>query len=574
MQGSAQVNVIEADAELDSLIYGIVSNPDRAIYQCDTLYSLYSTAGMPCSAARVMAIKAMLYAYSSDFIAAQKRLLDARNIVDRVSCDEETEVLFQWVIGYLRFRMGDLQSADSISLEAIRSYCPEWPDKRLLLKLYLNLQGEGWEFPRIMAMLDTAYLIARTYHYPLFELRVLNARGMMAANYDSMDLAKKYFTQALGLARQLKDDASLMTLYNNLAGLSEKNREISMYLDSAIVYATKLNNIDMLQSLYQNKALFHSSIGYYEVGYKALWWAFILKDSILNIEKYKSIADMREKYETEKRINEIQGLKLDNLNTELTSLKYKRTKNRFLGGGLVMLVFALLLGYGLVTIHKSRTLIAFEKERSENLLLNILPVEIAEELKASGKAEPRNFGNVSILFSDFKNFTDQASHMSPSELVTELNVCFEAFDRITTQYRLEKIKTIGDAYMAAGGLPIPTDDAVRNTILAALDMQEFMIRRKVSITNSTEVVFEMRIGIHTGPVVAGIVGKKKFQYDIWGDTVNTASRMETYSEVGQVNISQETYLLVKDDPAFAFTSRGLIQTKGKGHQQMWFVQLA
>ncbi|MEN8798355.1 MAG: adenylate/guanylate cyclase domain-containing protein, partial [Flavobacteriaceae bacterium] len=214
-----------------------------------------------------------------------------------------------------------------------------------------------------------------------------------------------------------------------------------------------------------------------------------------------------------------------------------------------------------------------EKDRSENLLLNILPSEIAEELKLKGSVDAQDFDEVSVLFTDFKGFTTRSEKLSARELVEEINLCFEAFDHICGRYKIEKIKTIGDAYMAGGGLPVPSDDAVKNTVLAALEMQAFMGKRAIEKEASNEIPFEMRVGIHTGPVVAGIVGVKKFQYDIWGDTVNTASRMESSGEVGKINISQATYDIIKDDPQFSFEERGKIKAKGKGVVEMYFVSL-
>ncbi|MEO7082108.1 MAG: adenylate/guanylate cyclase domain-containing protein, partial [Flavobacteriales bacterium] len=213
-----------------------------------------------------------------------------------------------------------------------------------------------------------------------------------------------------------------------------------------------------------------------------------------------------------------------------------------------------------------------EKKRSEDLLLNILPHDVAEELMDTGTAVARQYEKVTILFSDFEDFTGASERLSPQELVGELNACFGAFDHIITARGLEKIKTIGDSYMCVGGLPDPKTSTSADVVQAALEMQAFIAARKVEREAHHLPAFEMRVGIHTGPVVAGIVGVKKFQYDLWGDTVNTASRMESSGEVGQVNISEATYALVKDEPDLTFTPRGKVQAKGKGEMEMYFVK--
>lgn len=278
----------------------------------------------------------------------------------------------------------------------------------------------------------------------------------------------------------------------------------------------------------------------------------LLQDSIANAEKERLIEEAH----------------LEEVRTKV------RTKNIIIG----VAAFLLLAAGGFYNrwqyIRKSHATISREKDRSESLLLNILPAEIAQELKANGRAEARNFDRVSILFTDFKGFTEQSARMKAADLVDEINHCFRAFDAITEKYGIEKIKTIGDSYMAAGGLPTPSEDSVRRTVLAALSMQDFIIARKTERDARGLPAFAMRIGIHTGPVVAGIVGVKKFQYDIWGDTVNTASRMESSGTVGTVNISAATYRAIQDDADFRFTSRGRIQAKGKGEIEMYFVSAA
>ena len=215
--------------------------------------------------------------------------------------------------------------------------------------------------------------------------------------------------------------------------------------------------------------------------------------------------------------------------------------------------------------------IAREKERSEELLLNILPKEVAEELKAKGEAEAKLIQQVTVLFTDFKGFTAMSELVSPEQLVKDPHECFSSFDRICGQYGLEKIKTIGDAHMAAGGLPVENGTHATDALQVAHAMRDFIAEGKARKIANNLPYFEIRIGIHTGPVVAGIVGVKKFQYDIWGDTVNTASRMESSGAVGQVNISEATPALVQHASGLTFTARGKVQAKGKGEMEMYFV---
>ncbi len=208
-------------------------------------------------------------------------------------------------------------------------------------------------------------------------------------------------------------------------------------------------------------------------------------------------------------------------------------------------------------------------DESERLLKNILPIKIADTLKSQGFVEPESFSNVTVLFTDFKGFTDAAEFMTPRELVEQLDLCFAQFDSIMEMYKLEKLKTIGDSYMAAGGIPIPNFSHPVDAVRAALEIKEFMDMTKSIRIDQGLPYWELRIGIHTGPVVAGVIGNKKFAYDMWGDTVNTASRMESSGEVGRVNISRDTHEIVKE--FFLCQSRGKIPAKNKGTIDMFFV---
>ncbi|REC53436.1 hypothetical protein DRF62_13775 [Chryseobacterium piscium] len=205
-----------------------------------------------------------------------------------------------------------------------------------------------------------------------------------------------------------------------------------------------------------------------------------------------------------------------------------------------------------------------EKQKTENLLLNILPHEVAEELKENGSSEAKYYDEVSVLFTDFVNFTQSSEKMGAEKMLVELNECFTAFDMIMEKHGLEKIKTIGDAYLAVCGLPMKNECHAYKTVLVALDIIHFIEERK----KTNPDVLDIRIGINSGSLIAGIVGVKKFAYDIWGDTVNTAARMEQNSEKGKINISESTYQLVKEKIICEY--RGKIHTKGKGEMDMYF----
>ncbi len=252
-------------------------------------------------------------------------------------------------------------------------------------------------------------------------------------------------------------------------------------------------------------------------------------------------------------------------------------------GGLLLLVVALFMlllietRYRLtISMIKSKfalveanEALSHEKSQSDKLLRNILPDKIADELKNTGKAKAQHYQKVSVLFTDFKGFTARSANMSPEEVIEELNKCFSAFDKIIEKHNIEKIKTIGDAYMCAGGLPIPNDTNPIDIIRAGLEIQTYMQNYKQECIANNLPYYECRLGINTGEVVAGVVGTKKFAYDIWGDCVNTASRAESSGIVGKVNITESTYNFVKD--VFECEFRGNIEAKGKGEIKMYLV---
>lgn len=211
-----------------------------------------------------------------------------------------------------------------------------------------------------------------------------------------------------------------------------------------------------------------------------------------------------------------------------------------------------------------------ERNKSEKLLRNILPDHVADELKKYNRVTPTHFTSATVLFTDMVGFTKIAERLSPDELIRELDACFAAFDEIIRKFDMEKIKTIGDAYMAAGGIPDANHTHALDSVLAALQMQHFMLHMKKEKEAKNLPFWQIRLGIHTGPLVAGVIGTEKFSYDVWGDTVNTASRMESSGSPELVNISKATYELVQD--FFICEYRGKLVAKNKGEIDMYFVK--
>ena len=208
-----------------------------------------------------------------------------------------------------------------------------------------------------------------------------------------------------------------------------------------------------------------------------------------------------------------------------------------------------------------------ERRVSDSLLLNILPVAVADELRARGAVEPKIYQDVTIVFTDFASFSVSTENVGSRHLIDLLNEYFTAFDEIVTRYKLEKLKTIGDSYMCAGGIPPQGGSHVVDAVLAAMDMLEYVLERTRRSTD--ELCWDIRIGIHTGPVIAGVVGIRKFAFDVWGPTVNYASRMESSGVVNRINISEDTYQRVKE--FFVCGHRGKVETKDHKQADMYLV---
>ncbi len=407
-----------------------------------------------------------------------------------------------------------------------------------------------------------------------------NAIVSASAIYSEMNnytKAYEFAVRALEIAREEQDMTvwvsslaikgySIMNMVNDgkqedLAAIlgDKKSQALAIarcYIDSSITLAKEVDDLQQQEEGYRMLSELEELDGNYASALKYHRLFKTMADSILNADVKEQMLQSSMQYDFDKKDAETRA------EQEKKDIRQRNIRNSIIAG----LIGALIFG---VVVYRQRNKIAKEKQRSEELLLNILPGEVAEELKAKGSADAKQFDEITVMFTDFKGFTQIAEKMSPGELVAEIDICFKAFDAIITRNGLEKIKTIGDSYMCAGGLPVPTADHAAKVVIAALEIQEFMEQHQRERAGQGKARFEARIGIHTGPVVAGIVGVKKFAYDIWGDTVNIASRMESSGEAGKVNISGSTYASVKDK--FMCQYRGKIEAKNKGEIDMYFV---
>lgn len=424
--------------------------------------------------------------------------------------------------------------------------------------------------------LSKALQVANEQNDKQIKIEVLNNLGTLFYEQSDYSKALGYFNNTLQLAKEMNSQQyigdSQIAIGNIYAGQG-RNKEAVKKCSEGFTIAQKIGSLslkkdacDCLYHSYKTLGDDKKALAYYEK-------SNIFEDSLNSKETTNRMMNME--FQKQQLTDSIAYVKKEHT----IQIKHKeevQKKEKQRNAIIISLFFILVLAGGLWNrlnfVKKSREALRVEKDRSEELLLNILPEEIAEELKQKGSVNARDFNLVSILFTDFKSFTQTAEKMSPQSLVEEINVCFKAFDLISEKYKIEKIKTIGDSYMAAGGIPKPDQNSLKNIVLAGLEMQDFMAERKNENLQTNRPAFEMRLGIHAGPIVAGIVGVKKFQYDVWGDTVNTASRIESNGMVGKVNISESLYHLIKNEDCFVFEYRGKIQAKGKGELKMYFVE--
>lgn len=400
----------------------------------------------------------------------------------------------------------------------------------------------------------------------------LNNLGKLYLRKREFDSAFKYHQLAYDEAVKAENKMYIIPALLGIADIySEKDqpRQALTYYKQAEEVATGVKSDDDLRHTYEGLAAVYRSLDDYRNAYNYQVKLNDVRMKIFNEQSYSNFNNLRFDFDLQKKEAQISLLSRDKALQELDLNRQKVTKNALIGGLVLVSAFIFIMFRNYRNKIKVNRLLDNQKAEIERLLSNILPTEVAKELQRDGVATPRFYESVAVLFTDFKNFTTLADHMSSQEVVAELNACFIAFDDIVEKYKLEKIKTIGDAYMCASGIPTPCDEYLLNMVKAALEIRQVMEVRNSARKKDGLMPWELRIGIHVGPLVAGVVGKKKYAYDIWGSTVNIASRMESNGEPGEINMSETTYMLIKDH--YHCHYRGKIYAKNVGEIDMYFL---
>jgi len=431
---------------------------------------------------------------------------------------------------------------------------------------YVNMK----KYDSALIYFNESSLIFKKKNYLIGTAYNLGSIGVVYKEKGNYALAKEYINQSIAILESLGDNYAISEYLITLSGIYADQNEFEKAIRHANRSLELAENMGLkkqisetnlrLSELFEKKGDIASSLKYFK-NYKSYG------DSVRNLETVQKIADIRADFEIQKKEDEILVFQKEAVITDLKAKRQKIMNYAFSSAAVLILLLAISYFRRYKFSKKTNLIIEAEKNRSQKLLLNILPKKTAIELIHKGKVQAKKFQSVSVMFTDFKNFTKHSENLSPETLVETVDFYFSKFDEIIKKHGLEKIKTIGDAYMCAGGLPFPTEYHAQNMIRAAFEIVEFVEKTKKN--KEVEKIFDIRIGINTGPVVAGVVGSTKFAYDIWGDTVNVASRMETNSLAGKINVSENTYQLIKD--VFHCEYRGEIEVKNKGMMKMYFV---
>jgi adenylate cyclase len=411
---------------------------------------------------------------------------------------------------------------------------------------------------------------------------VFNNMGILCKHLRKYEEGLGYLRQSLAIRQRMEMSAAMMENYNGFGDIYFGQKKYALALEYTEKYyqlAQQLGDEKFQQKAFKDFSKIYAKTGDFKKAYEYRVRYDEMRYRRLDENRVHEFARREQLFSNRKVEDELKRRQLELAMQDAELSRSRATRNGLIGGGVALLLLTALLYNRARLRAKSNKQLAAKnaaieraRRRADELLMNILPETAAAELKLNNSVKPVRYESVSVMFTDFKGFTKIAEEVSPEELIAELDACFRRFDAVMEKYGLEKIKTIGDSYMCAGGLPIESDDHAVRTVDAAFEMQRELKILMDAKAAEGKPVFEMRIGIHSGPVVAGVVGSHKFAYDIWGDTVNIAARMEQASEPNRINVSSATYEHIKHKyPCF---QRGLVAAKNKGSIEMYFVDEA
>ncbi len=527
---------------------------------------------------RAMDLDSIQYAYSGylqkgnslrlkgDLSKALENYIQGANIATQVNMAREQ--------GLINVAIADVYSLTENHSKAVESYhiainiLKKEDDKQGHASALLNLGDEFFNYGKqdsALLYFNEAEKIFKSINSEDGEAYCLGNVGLVYAKKEQYEIAEEKISRAVELLEKHGDFYPICVYLTYMSDIYlEKGDNVAALkfakqsLDLAQRYGLKK---EVGKAFLKLSELQEKSGNHYE-SLHHLKKHISYKDSVNNLSSIQEIANIRTDYELSKKQIEVDLLSQQKKNQQIMAIAA-------IIGFILFGLLALSLYKRNKIIQESSLIISKEKQRSEELLLNILPEETANELKIYGKVKGQRFESVTVMFTDFIGFSKYSEGLSPESLVEIVDFYYSMFDEIINKYGLEKIKTIGDSYMCAGGLPFPTSNHAIKMIQAAFDISAFVEKAKHDNPFDREGL-EIRLGINTGPVVAGVVGTKKFAYDIWGDAVNIAARMESSSATGKINVSANTYELIKDE--YHCEYRGEVQVKSKGSMKMYFVE--
>lgn len=563
------------------VLYDMSGRPDSAILLFKENLRVLEEIRDTVRIARTQFNLAGVYQEKGIYTIANEHLTEARIILESQN-DEDGIAKVYTSLGHIRFELDRYNEGLDLYRKAL-ALREKLDDPVRLAEAYTDYANALDEVDSSLAAVgfyQRALDIWKNLDDALGQANVFVNLGDAHKHLGNYRLALDYLHQAELIYKDLENTNGLMETYNTIGDVyyrDKKQKAALGFVDKYYRIAIEAGDQKFIQGALKDYAEVYAAMGNFRTAYKYWQQYDSIRYTNLNEKISSEFAQKEALFEDDKRKKK---LREQEAAFKLQESELARSRNGLyasLAGVLALLALAtLLFSRNRLRARANRELAAKnaaieqERRRADELLTNILPAETAAELKAHARVKPVRYESVTVMFTDFRCFTTIAESLPSEVLIAELDECFSLFDSIVQEFGLEKIKTIGDAYMCAGGLPTPNDTHPQDTVRAAIAMQQRLSALMAEKKAVDKPVFEMRIGIHTGPVVAGVVGRHKFAYDIWGDTVNTAARLEQGSEPGKINISETTFQAVKD--RFPCTYRGRLSAKNKGEVAMYFVE--